>query len=252
MMSHDPANWGGSSSTVGDGHRGDIDSGTSVVHVEGQKWLVAFQHYDQAKVFEFDSSVDAPHFGAEVTPVPGVVNNNLIDRPAMVNRNGRLIVSWLMSDKLQMVTGDIQVGQPVWQSGYLFDDNVTEQGFGPAVGAQDLAHDGQDFYAAVVRRRDPQPGEEVIHYYVFIHTSNNGLNWTRLTHNEIFKIPHSMGIAARGPNDIIVLSTFRYSAIAGTQVFRFNGSNWTLLDDNAVFGSNLNNAGHDLTLYAKD
>jgi hypothetical protein len=33
---------------------------------------------------------------------------------------------------------------------------------------------------------------------------------------------------------------------------RFDGAGWSLLDNNAVFGGNLNNAGHSLTLYVKD
>ena len=252
MMGVGPATWDNTPTLIGDGHASEIDSGTSVVHVDGTNWLVAFTHQNRAKVVPFDSSTSVSGFGAEVTPVSGVVNNNLIDRPALVNRDGRLIVSWLMSDQLQMVTADVQAGQPVWQAGYLFSANVTEQGFGPPVGAHDLAHDGQDFYAAVVRRRDELPDEAARHYFLFIYTSNNGLNWTELTYREVVRIPHSMSIAARGPDDLIAMVSYAYDIHSGTQAYRFDGSNWTLVDADSFFGSHPMNNGHDFTLFAKD
>lgn len=249
LMGLSPETWDNTPFTVGDGHRGELDSGTSIVHVEGQNWLVAYVHQNRANIVKFDDSLSVRDFGAEVTPVPAVVNNNLVDRPALVNRNGRLIVSWLMQNQLQMVTGDIQAGDPVWQPGYMFNANVTEQGFGPPIGAHDLAHDGQNFYAAVVRQRDPLPDEVISHYFLFIYTSNNGLNWTKLTFRETMN-PQSMSIAARGPNDIIAILS--RSMLTPTNAYRFNGTSWSVLDVNAIFGSNAMNAGHDFTLFAAD
>ncbi|ABB33217.1 hypothetical protein Gmet_3002 [Geobacter metallireducens GS-15] len=241
--------WDNTPRTVGDGHPNEIHSGTSIVHIEGEKWLVAYNHYNQAKVVIYDNSYPQD-FKAEVTPVSGVAaNNNLIDKPALVNRNGKIIVSWLMNNQLQMVTGDIQGGNPVWQPGYLFSANVPEQGFGPPIGAHALARDRQRFYVAVVRQRDPLPGEQISHYFLFIYTSDNGLNWARLTYRET-RNPQSMSIAARGTNDIIViLSSPIVTGPANS--YRFDGSNWTVLDNSMVFGSYPINAGHDFTLYLR-
>jgi hypothetical protein len=244
-----PNVWDSTSRTVGDGHRGELDSGTSIAHVDGPNWLVAYVSQNRAKIVKFDSTATVRDFGAEVTPVPGVVNNNLIDRPAIVNRNGRLLVSWLMNNQLQMVTGDIEAGEPVWQPGYMFNANFAEQGFGQPIGAHDLAHDGQNFYAAVVRQRDPLPDEVISHYFLFIYTSNNGLNWTRVTSRESMN-PQSMSIAARGPGDIIAILS--RSMLNPTNAYRFNGSSWSVLNLDAIFGANPMNAGHDFTLFAAD
>ena len=246
MMGLGPATWDSNPSTVGNGHRGDIDSGTSITHVEGQSWLVAFRHGNQARVFEFDSSSGTRDFGSDVTPVSAVTNNNLDDRPAMVNRNGRLIVSWLMTNKqVQMVTGNIVSGAPVWDAGYLF--NTPESGFLAPEGAHDLAADDQNFYLAVVRERVPESGQILKRFFLFIYTSTDGQHWTTLTSREV-KIPTALSIAARATDDIVAIVT----APAFNKALRFDGSSWTFLDNNVVFGSNLNNAGHDLTLYAKD
>ena len=246
MMGLGPAVWDNSSRKVGDGHRGDIDSGTSIAHVEGEDYLVTFIHNNKAQVFEFDASSGARDFGADVTPVSGVTNNNLDDRPAIVNRNGRLIVSWLMTTKqVHMVTGNIVSGAPVWDAGYNF--NTSEPGFLAPEGALDLAHDGESFYLAIVRERVPDSGQILKRFFLFIYTSTDGMHWTRLASREVKK-PTAMSIAARAPDDIIAI----LSAPAYNKAFRYNGSNWTILNESAVFGANLNNAGHDLTLYAKD
>ncbi len=164
--------WDSTPRTVGsEGYPNEIHSGTSIVHVEGEKWLVAYNNYNQAKVVIYDNSIPQD-FKDVVTPVIGVVaNNDLIDKPALVNRNGKIIVSWLMENQLQMVTGDIQSGIPVWQPGYSFSANVVEQGYGPPIGSHGLARDLQHFYAAVVRQRDPLPGEQVSRYFLFVYIS---------------------------------------------------------------------------------
>jgi hypothetical protein len=155
-----------------------------------------------------------------------------------------------MANQLQMVTGDIQAEEPVWQPGFMFSANVTEQGFGPPIGAHALAHDGQTFYAAVVRQRNPLPGETVSHYFLFLYTSNDGLHWSKLTSRES-RNPQSMSVAARGTNNIIVILSS--SIVLGPAIaYRFDGSNWTVLDNSAIFGTNPINAGHDFTLYVKD
>jgi len=245
-----PAVWDSSPFTVGDGHRNEIQSATSVVNIGGTKYLVAYNHNNQAKIVEFDHATSVRDFGAEWTPVIGVVNSNLVDRPALVLRNGRLIGSWLMANQLQMVTGDIQAGVPVWQAGYMFNANVTEQGFGSPIGAFALAEDGQTFYAAVVRQRDPLPGEQISHYFLFIYTSNNGLNWTRLTSRETM-LPTAMAIAAGGTNDIITILSNQATATSPALAYRFNGSSWTVLNNSVIFGNNPINRGHDFTLFKK-
>jgi hypothetical protein len=239
--------WDSQSKTVGDGHRYEIASGTSIVFVQGQIWLVAYNHYNSAKVVTYDNTYPQD-FKTEVTPVIGVINNNITDKPALVNRNGKLIVAWLMNDQLQMVTGDIQGGLPVWQPGYLFSANVVEQGYGSPIGSMALAHDGNIFYAAVVRQRDPLPDEQISHYFLFIYTSNDGIHWNALTSRESMN-PESMSMAARGTNDIVIILTRRmeYGPI---NAYKFDGTVWAIIDNNAIFGSNPMNPGFDLTLFA--
>ena len=245
MMGLGPATWDSRPSTVGNGHRGEIGSGTSILHVQGKKWLVAFRHGNRAKVLEFDSSSSVRDFGSDVTPVAAVTNDNLDDRPAMVNRNGSLIVSWLMTNKrLQVVTGNVASGAPVWDAGYLF--TTPERGFLAPERAHDLSTDGQNFYLAVVRARVPEPGQTIKHYFLFIYRSTDGQHWTMLTSHEI-QVPSALTIAARGTNDIVAIAT----GSTFTTALRFDGSSWALLNRNAVFGSNPNNVGHELTLYAK-
>lgn len=94
-----PSVWDRTPATAGNGHLDEVDSATSIAHVGGQDWLVAFQHGDQARVFEFDSSRTVRDFGSDATPVTGVTNDNLVDRPAIVNRNGLLVASWLLTNK---------------------------------------------------------------------------------------------------------------------------------------------------------
>lgn len=246
MMGIGPAAWDSTPHTVGNGHQGDIESGTSIVHLEGQKWLVAFLHQNQARVFEFDSSTGVRDFGAEVTPVSAVTNQNINDRPAMVNQNGKLLVSWLLTNKqVQLVTGNIVSGAPVWDAGYLF--NTPEPGFLAPEAAHDLATDGQNFYLAVIRERVPESGQVLKRYFLFIYTSTDGQRWTKLTSQEVKK-PESLSMAARDKDDIVAIVT----APAYNKALRFDGSGWSFLDNNAVFGSNVNNAGHNLTLYIKD
>ncbi len=245
MMGVGPGTWDSTPSTVGNGHRGKLDSGTSIVHVSEQNWLVAFQNGNQARVFEFNSSPTVRDFGNDVTPVTGVTNNNLADRPAIVNRNGFLLASWLMDNKqLQMVTGNIVSGAPVWNSGYIFD--TPEAGFLAPEHAHDLATDGQKLYLAIVRERVPEAGQILKRFFMFIYTSTDGLHWTKLTSREV-KISTALSIACRATNDIVAILT----ASAYNKAMRFDGSSWTFLNENAVFGSPLNNAGHDLTLFAR-
>lgn len=246
MMGLGPAIWDSSSVQVGDGHTGDIDSATSIVHVDGQKWLVAFQDGNQARVYEFDTTSTVRDLGADVTPVSGVMNANLDDRPAMVNMGGRLIVSWLMKTKqVQIVTGNIVDGAPEWDAGYIF--STPEPGFLAPEGGHDLAQDGETFYLAVIRERVPEADQILKRFFLFIYTSTDGLHWSRLASREV-KISHAVSIAARAPDDIIAIT----SSSAYNKVHRFNGSSWSFLDESTVFGGNLNNGGHDLTLYVKD
>ncbi len=253
MMGLGPDTWDSTSRTVGNGHPSELNSGTSITHVTGQGWLVAYRNQNRAKIVKFDSSPNAQDFGAEVTPVPSVVNANLIDKPAIVNLNGRVLTSWLMNNQLQMTTGDIVAGDPVWQPGYLFSSNVTETGFGLPVGAHDLAHDGLQFYAAVVRKRDPLPGEQIERHFLFIYTSANGLNWTRLTSpHEVVISPESLSVAARSQNDILVMLSRAATNLPPARVFHFDGSAWSIRDDAAVFGGNPMNKGHDFTLVSRN
>jgi len=248
VMGLGPDVWDNRASTVGDGHRGEIASGPSLAHVDGEQWLVAYVHQNQAKIVTFNSSVR--DFGNSITPVIGVANANLQDRPALANLNGKVLASWLMGGgQLQMVTGTVQGGAPVWNPGYRFDQNVTEQGFSGPVGAHDIAQDGQRFYAVVVRQRDPLPGEMLAHYFLFIYTSTNGLNWTKLSYREVFK-PTALSIAARGTDDIIAILTRATTQADNLVSYRYDGSNWSVMDDNVIFGANPLNSGHDFTLFA--
>jgi hypothetical protein len=242
-----PANWDSHSFLVGDGHHADICSATSVAHVSELNWLVAYENDDRmAQVKEFNSSSTVKDFGNDVTPVVGVINGDLHGRPRIVNRNGQLLMSWLTNSKqLQMVTGNIVSGAPVWNNGYIF--NKPEPGFRDAPEyAFDLAADGQCFYLAIVRQRDPQPDEQLKYFSFFIYTSTDRLHWTPLTSREIM-IPDNLSIAARATNDIVAIVT----APLFNRPMRFDGTSWADLDVNAVFGSPLNNAGFPLTLYAK-
>lgn len=251
MVGLGAAAWDSQPSLVGNGHVGELDSGTSIAHMTGNDWLVGYVSQTAAKIRKFSTStrdfVDNP-----VTPVLSVVNNNLIDKPAITIRYPTVVVSWLMQDQLQVVTGDVQSGTPVWQPGYLFSANVTEQGFGPPIGAHDLVHDGEKFYMGVIRHQIPpdvyDPGA-VSQYFMFIYTSDDGLHWSKLTQRQTMN-PHAMSIAARGTNDIIAILTHG-TMYAPTNAYRFNGSSWSALDEQVIFGDHINNAGHDFTLYAR-
>lgn len=250
LMGLGPDVWDNSASTVGDGHQAEIASGPSLAHLDGDQWLVAYAHQNQAKIVTYNSSTAVRDFGNSITPVLGVVNANLMDRPALANLNGTVLASWLMgAGQLQMVTGTVQGGAPVWDTGYRFDQNVTEQGFGSPVGAQDIAQDGQRFYAAVVRQRDPLPDEILARHFLFIYTSPNGLNWTRLSFREVF-IPTALSMAARGTDDVIAILTRQTTQADNLVSYRYDGTDWSVMDDNLVFGANLLNAGHDFTLFA--
>lgn len=250
LMGTGPEHWDASPTTIGGGYSGEIRSGTSIAHLGGTNWIVAYLHSNQAKLMTLDTSPAVRDFRTTVTPVSGVTNSNVIDRPSIANRNGRLVASWLMENRLQIVPGNVQNGAPVWQAGYVFDSNFAEAGYESAVGAHALAQDGEKFYLAIVRRRDPLPGELVRHYFLFVYTSDNGEHWTKLAQREIAKIPHSLGIAARGPSDIIVISSYQYTELGNTVAYRFNGSSWANLDGTILFGANSMANGHDFTLFA--
>lgn len=250
MMGLGPATWDSSPSTVGDGHRGDLDSGPSLVHAAGNNWLVAFVENGQARFRMFDGSTGTRDFGADVTPVVGVVNTGLEDKPALANMDGTVLASWLMgSGQLQMVKGTIQNGVPTWDSPYRFDQNVVENGYSGPVGAHDIATDGERFYAAVVRIRDPLPGEILERQWLFIYTSTNGLNWTRLSFRESMK-PLSLSMAARGTDDVLAILSRPAGQFDNETGYRFDGSTWVLMNPGQIFGTQLMNAGHDFTLYA--
>jgi hypothetical protein len=245
--------WDPNTYTIGNGHIGEIQSGTNVSHVSSNQWLVAYKHTLQAKIVTYDNSTGVKDFGAEVTPT-AQANNNIIDKPAMVNRSGRILVSWLMPQgQLQIVPGNIQNGQPVWESGYLFNPNFPEQGYGPPIGAHDLAYDAEKFYLGIVRIKDPDVNQQVDRYYLFIYTSTNGVQWEKLSQIEIFESPDNaaLSIAARGEDDLIaIISRPDSTQVPGTHVRRFNGSNWLELTRDSVFGEYPIDGGHDFTLIA--
>lgn len=248
MMGLGPGIWDSSSRNVGDGHFGEIDSATSAVHVEGENWLVAYEHDNQAKVCEFSSRPGVRDFGNDVTPVSGVTNDNLVDRPAMVNRKGRLLISWLMENKkVQLVTGNIVSGSPVWDAGYMF--NVSETGYKEPEWALALAQDGESFYLAIMREKNPEPDQMLREFTLFIYKSSDGLHWSKLTSRHLgARIRHAVCIAARSQNDILTIASSRLT----TDILKFNGSSWTNIDYDTVFGDNALMGGYDLTLYVKE
>lgn len=239
------ATWDNSSTTIGDGHTGLIDSGCSIIYLGGNKYLVAFISSDQTKMYLFNTSNSIRDFESDVTPVVGVTNNNIEDRPALIKLSDKIIAAWVMTTKqVQIVTGTINSETPVWDPGYMF--NVPEPGFYNPEGVIDLATDGEKYYLALMRQRVPEPDEIIKRFYMFIYSSSDGLHWERITSREIYKVS-ALSIAASGENNILaVCSSHVYN-----KVMRFNGSSWSFIDENQVYGEKLNNGGHDLTLFRR-
>lgn len=246
-----PDTWDSTTTLVGNGYRPEIQSGTSITYISGQNWATAFRRQNSAKLRMFDMTSTVRDFGPEITPVIGTVNNSVSDKPAIVNMNGTVLMSWLMNDQLQMVTGTVQGGSIAWDAGYRFDQTVVESGFGPPEGAHDLASDGTNFYLAVVRQRDPLPGEQLQRHFLFIYTSTNGLNWTLLNSDQQVRLAQSLGLAARGTDDILAMVSVQATQLPPAFVHHFDGSNWSNIDPDDVFGTNPMNKGHDFTLYAR-
>ena len=68
MMGLGPDNWDSTPRSVGNAPTGEFGSGTSIAHVSGQNWLVAYNRQNRAKIVKFDSSATAQVLGTEVTP----------------------------------------------------------------------------------------------------------------------------------------------------------------------------------------
>ena len=251
IMGIGPASWDSTTLLVGNGHRPEIQSGTSIAYLNAPHWLVAYRHQNSAKVVTFNDSNNVRDFGPEITPVPGTVNLNVTDKPAIANMGGRVLVSWLMNNQLQMTSGTVQGNTVNWDTGYLFNATVTASGFGPPIGAHDLATDGTNFYLAVVRQRDPRPGEQLQRHFLHIYTSPNGLNWSLLNNDQEVRVPQSLGLAARATNDLMAIVSFQATQVQPAFVYLFDGA-WTDIPNADVFGTNPINAGHDFTLYARD
>ncbi len=242
-----PSTWDNSPTTIGDGHTGLIDSGSSIAYLDGNKYLVTFVSGDQTKVYVLNTSNSSRDFESDVTPVIGVINNNVDDRPALIRLNEELLAGWITTEKqLQLVKGKIVSGAPEWDAGYTF--NVPETGFYSPESVIDLATDGNQFYLALLRESHASPGNTFADFHVFIYTSTNGLNWTKLTSHSTGNINiRALSIAASGSNDIISIE----SGGLRNAVMRYNGTTWSSLNVEQVFGDKLNNVGHDLTLFKR-
>ena len=230
-------------SHIGNGHMGEIESAVSLIYLHQYDYVMAYLHDDRAKYIILNNTGTNPDFGEDITPVLGVTNNNLVDRPALVRLHDKVLAGWINDDnEIELVIGTIEEGVLTWTPGYKFSN--TEEGFEEPHSVIDLASDNDKFYLACLRTNEHSDILE--EYSVFIYTSADGLHWTKLTsrHIGVSRI-RTLSIAANNADTIMLAE----SSIYFQRVMRYNGSLWEELSDEIVFGSNLNKKGEDLTLF---
>ena len=162
------------------------------------------------------------------------LNNSLIlGRPAMVNRNGKIVLSWLRNTsprQLQIVVGNIDnAGDPNWTRAYLFQ--LTEPGFSHIVSEPSLTHDHSRFYLGVVRKADGVEANTL-----FIYSSSDGIAWQ--LSDQLPDLPFSQQVPTRvqiaAHSDGTMIAAFT-GVTPG--VHRRGASGWYQLNNTGVFGS---------------
>jgi len=230
-------------SRIGNGHVGEIESAISIIHLYRYNYIMAYLHNDRAKYVILNNTGTNCDFGDDVTPVSGVTNNNIVDRPALVRLQDKVLAGWINADnEIELVNGTIEEGNLSWDSGYKFSN--TEEGFYEPENVIDLASDADKFHLALLRKS--VESDVYDQYHVFIYTSVDGLHWTKLTSrlSSISRL-RTLSIATNNSDTIISVGT----SIAITKVMEFNGSSWEELNNENVFGNNLNKKGEDLILF---